>query len=35
VVASVAEYLNIPADEITPVKMSDHTVTIDVVPKAS
>ncbi len=35
VVASVAEYLNIPADEITPVKMSDHTVTIEVVPKAS
>lgn len=34
VVASVAEYLNIPADEITPVKMSDHTVTIEVVPKA-
>ncbi len=35
VVASVAEFLNIPAGEATPVKMSDHTVTIEVVPKAS
>jgi hypothetical protein len=34
-VASVAEYLEVPADEAEPVKMSDHSVTIEVIPKSS
>jgi hypothetical protein len=35
VVASVAEFLEIPTGEVTPVKMSDHTATIVVVPTVS
>jgi len=35
VVASVVEFLKIPADEGRPIKMSDHTATIEVVQKTS
>ncbi len=35
VVASVAQFLEIPAEEFAPVKMSDHAVTIEVKPENS
>jgi hypothetical protein len=33
--SSVAEFLKIPAEEAAPVKVSDHSVTIEVEPKSS
>jgi hypothetical protein len=35
IVASVAEFLKVPAEEAVPVKMSEHSATIDVAPHAS